>query len=95
MLGRIGNSPQRRWLKDKEGKSVKIEQRKAKGKSEDRSEDQVEQTALLASTIYIAQARGEEKTYKKRSQRAGALSSLRLFGLACSHARRMYFPAIF
>ena len=39
MLGRIGNSPKWWWLKDKEGKSVKTEQRKAKGKSEDRSED--------------------------------------------------------
>ena len=37
---------------------VKIEQRKAKGQE---WEPQVEQTALLASPIYIGQAQGEEK----------------------------------
>ena len=42
---------------------------------------------------------GEEKTYKKRSQRAGASSLSPLlsvfftsFGSACPHASRMYFP---
>ena len=34
----------------------------------------VEQTALLASPNYIEQAQGEEKTYKKKSQRARSLS---------------------
>ena len=41
---------------------------------------QVEQTALLASPIHRGQAQREEKTYKKRSQMAGALSSPPVFG---------------
>ena len=50
-----------------------------KGRSEDRGlgperGPQGEQRALLASPVYIGQAWGEEKTYKKRSQRAGGLS---------------------
>ena len=48
-------------------KPAKIEQRKVRGPERG---PQVEQTALLASPIYIGQACGEEKTYKKRSQRA-------------------------
>ena len=43
------------------GKHVKIEQRKVWGPEWG---PQVEQTALLASPIYIGQAQGEEKTYK-------------------------------
>ena len=43
---------------------------------------QVEQTTLLASSIYIGQAQGEEKTYEKRSQRPGGLS----LSLYLSHA---------
>ena len=54
-------------------KPPKIEQRKGQ-----RPEwgPQVDQTALLASPIYIGQAQGEEKTYKKRSDRARVLSLL-------------------
>ena len=52
-------------------KPAKIEgQRKVRGPE---SGPQVEQTALLASPIYIGQAQGEEKTYTKRSQRARGL----------------------
>ena len=65
-------------------KPTKIEERKVRGLE---CEPQVEQTAILASLIYIGQAQGEEKTYKKRSQRAlslsppraGALFSLRFW----------------
>ena len=75
-------------------KPAKIEQRKVRGPEWG---TQVEQTAFLASPIYIGQARGEEKTYKKRSQRAGGLSVSRTglfslfllfasFGSACPHA---------
>ena len=53
-------------------KPTKIEQRKVWGLEWG---PQVEQTALLASPVYIGQVQGEEeKTYKNRSQRAGALS---------------------
>ena len=51
-------------------KPAKIEQRKVQGLE---GGPQVEQTALLVSPIYIAQAQGEEKTCKKRSQRARGL----------------------
>ena len=52
-----------------------------------RSGPQVEQTALLASPIYIRQAwRGGEKTGKKRSQRARGLSRSLLFVSFVSHA---------
>ena len=40
-----------------------------KGRCEDWSEE--EQTALLASVIYIGQAQGEGKTYKKGARRLG------------------------
>ena len=53
-------------------KPAKIEQRKVRGLD---GGPRAEQTALLASPVYIGQAQGEgKKTYKKRSQRAGALS---------------------
>ena len=53
-------------------KPVKIEQRKVQGLE---LRPQVEQTALLASPIYIGQAQGEERKHiNKRSQRAGGLS---------------------
>jgi len=52
-------------------KPAKIEQRKVKGRSEDRSEDfrQNKQHTWL-SPICIGQAQVEEKTYKRRSQSA-------------------------
>ena len=56
----------------------KPEQRKIRGLG-------VEQTAFLAIPIYIGQAQGEEKTHKKRSQRAGGLPpppSTALFSLS-------------
>ena len=52
-------------------KPWKIEQRKVWGLEWG---PQVEQTAFLASPIYIGQAQGEEKTYKKRRQRTRGLS---------------------
>ena len=107
---RIGNrSPEWWWLKDKEGKSPR---KQNKGKSEDQSEDlrQNKQHSWLAQFTQ-GRPRGEEKTYKKRSQRAGdlslslslipthwhtpLLSSLCVFGSACPHALKMDFPAIF
>ena len=53
------------------GKLVKTEQRKVWGPEWG---PQVEQTAVLASPIYIGQAKREEKIYKKCGQRAGGLS---------------------
>ena len=56
---------------------MKIEQGKVRGLE---WRPQVEQTALLASPIYIGQAqRGGEKTCKKRSQRVRGLSHSLLF----------------
>ena len=46
-------------------KPVKIEQRKVRGSEWG---PQVEQIALMAGPVYIGQAQGEGKTYKKRSQ---------------------------
>ena len=107
---RIGNrSPEWWWLKDKEGKSP---QKQNKGKSEDQSKDlrQNKKHSWLAQFTQ-GRPRGKEKTYKKRSQRAGDLSLslslslphtgtlphslLHVFGLACPHALKMDFPAIF
>ena len=59
--------------------STKMQQRKVQRPEQG---PQVEQTALLASPIYIGQAQGEEKTYKKRSQRArGSLSHAQALSL--------------
>ena len=68
-------------------KPVEIEQRKVRGLE---GGPKVEQTALLAGPIYIGQAQGEGKTYKKRRPKGqGSLSpspalltlvSLRLLG---------------
>ena len=85
---------------------MKIEQKKVWGPEWG---PQVEQTALLASPIYIGQAQREENTYEKTGLPKGwgslspmrvlslslSLSSLHVFGLACPQASRMYFPAIF
>ena len=62
----------------------KIKQRKVRGLEWG---PQVEQTALLASPIYIGQAQGEEETYKKRSQRAVGLSPARTRTLSLSSLR--------
>ena len=59
-------SPEWQWLKDKEG----IEQRKVQGPEQGL---QVEQTALLASPIYIGHAQGEEKKHIKRGAKGLAL----------------------
>ena len=64
-------------------KPVKIEQRKVRGQEWG---PQVEQTAFLARPIYIGRARGEEKTYKKRSQRARGLS----LSLSCHWGALLY-----
>ena len=77
-------------------KPAKTEQRSVKERSEDWSEDlrQDKQHSWLAQ-LHKAGPWGEGKTYKKRSQRVGALSSLRVFGSACPCTSKMYFPAIF
>ena len=80
-------------------KPIKIEQRKIQ-----RPEwgPQVEQTALPASPIYIAQAQGKEKKHVERGAKGPGVSLplscspflsllFATFGLACSHASRMYF----
>ena len=63
-------------------KPTKTEQRKVWGPEWG---PQVEQAALLASPVYIGQAQGEEKTYKKRSQRAGGLSPTGMLSLSSLH----------
>ena len=65
-------------------KPVKIEQRKVRGQEWG---PQVEQTAFLARPIYIGRARGEEKTYKKRSPRARFLKMTE-YGLQESHVEK-------
>ena len=50
---------------------VKIEQRKVQGPE---WRPQVEQTALLASPIYIGKAQGEEKKYIKNGAKGQGLS---------------------
>ena len=79
-------------------KPEKIEQRKVKGRSEDRSEDlrKNKQHSWL-SPICIGQAQVEEKNIKEGAK-AHSLSlspSLRVFSLTCPHASRMDSPAIF
>ena len=54
-------------------KPMKIEQRKVRGPE---CRPQVEQTALLASSIYIWQAQGEEKKHVKRGAKIGLGDSL-------------------
>ena len=79
-----------RWLKDKEGKSP--ENRTKEGPGPERG-PQVEQTALLASPIYIGQSWGQEEKQKEELKGWGGRLSL-LFvssGSACAHALRMYF----
>ena len=90
-------------------KPTKIEQRKVKGRSEDRSEDlrRNKQHSWLAQ-FTAARPTGEEKKKKKHIKRGAkgpslslllvpvfSLSSLRIFGSPFPHASRMYFPAIF
>ena len=78
-------------------KPMKIEQRRVPGLE---CEPRVKQTktglALLASLIYTGQAQGKEKKYIKRGAKIGLRASLlfTFFGLACSHALRMYFPLL-
>ena len=72
-------------------KPGEIEQRKVRGPEWG---PQVEQTALLASPIYIGQAQGEEEKHKKRSQRAGGLSSLRVFWVGMPSCLEDVFPFI-
>ena len=71
---RIGNrSPEWQWLKVKEGGSL---QKQNKGRSKDWSQDLRwnKQFYPTSAPIYIRQAHGEEKTYKKRSQGERGLS---------------------
>ena len=63
------------WLKDKEA----VEQRKVQGPEQGL---QAEQTALLASPIYIGQAQGEEKKHIKKGAKIGLEASL-LFRTVC------------
>ena len=77
--------------KTRKGFPMKIEQRKVRGPEWG---PQIEQTALLASPIYIGQAQGEEK-HIKRGAKGPELSLLFVsFGSACLHVSRMYFPFI-
>ena len=63
-------------------KPAKIEQRKVKGRSEDRTG----RTAVLAKpNLHRAGPGGRKKTYKKRSQRALSLSLLHAVALFSSH----------
>ena len=67
------------------GNPAKTEQRKVQGLE---SGPQVEQFYPTSAPIYIRQAQGEEKTYKKRSQGEGvflSLSHLRAGALFSSH----------
>ena len=72
---------------------MKIEQRKVWGPEWG---PQVKQIAFLASSIYIGQAQGKEKTLIKRGGKIGPGASLFFmsFGSACPHASRMYFPLL-
>ena len=56
-------------------KPAKIEQRKVRGPERG---PQVEQTALLASPIYIGQAKGEKKHIKRGAKALGVPLSLSL-----------------
>ena len=81
-------------------KPAKIEQRKTEGLE---LGHQVEQTALLASTICIGQTQSRRKKHIKRGAKASFLSlspalgrsSLRVFGSTCPRTSKMDFPAIF
>ena len=72
---------------------MKIEQRKVWGPEWG---PQVKQIAFLASSVYIGQAQGKEKTHIKRGGKIGPGASLFFmsFGSACPHALRMYFPLL-
>ena len=64
----------------------------------------MKQTTLVASPIYIGQARGEGEggggggggEHMRRGAKIETLSSFLFasFGLACPHASRMYFPLL-
>ena len=71
-------------------KPMKIEERKVRGP---KWGPQVKETALLASPIYIGQARGERKKNIKRvaSIELGASFLFNAFGLAHPHASKVYF----
>ena len=81
---------------------MKIKQRKVRGLEWG---PQVEQRALLASSIYKGRPRGRKKHIKRGAKglwvsllRTRALSLSLLFasfGSACPHTSRMYFPFIF
>ena len=80
---------------ERQGREKAHENKTKEGQSKVRGPEwgpQVEQTALLASPVYIGQAQGEEKTYEKGAKGPG-LSLLFSFGLVCPHTSRMYFPA--
>ena len=68
------------WKKESRMAAAKRPGRGRPGKTEQRKVwglewgPLVEQSAFLASPIYIGQARGRKKTYKKRSERARGLS---------------------
>ena len=79
-------------------KPAKIEQRKVRGRSEDRVSTSG-RTALLTKPSLQRAGPGGEK-HIKRSQRAlrsprPGRSSLRVFGSTCPHDSKMDFPTIF
>ena len=101
---RMGNrSPEQLWLKDKEGKSLR---KQNKGRSEDQSKDlrQNKQHSWLAQFTQ-GRPREREKHIKRGAKRLGSLavlhwhipllSSLHVCGLACPPASKMDFSAIF
>ena len=93
-------SPEWQWLKDKEEKSP---QKQNKARSEDLSED-LRQNKQHSWLDQFTQGRPRGRKYIKRGAKGlGGLSlacalgrsSLHIFGLACPHASRIDFPAIF
>ena len=82
---RIGNrNLEWRWLKDKEGKSLR---KQNKGRSKDQREDLRQNNSPSGQPNLPRAAPGEEKTYKKRSQRARSLSLLCMLFLSLSPLR--------
>ena len=73
-------------------KPAKIEQRKVWGPEWG---PQGEQTAFLASPVYIGQAQGEEKTWKEEPEGRDSVSSLRVFWVGLLSRLRDVFPFYF
>ena len=96
MLGSYNRkrSPEWGWIKTEREKPAKIEQRIVRGPEQG---PQVKQTALLATPVYIGQAQGEEKGYKRGAKGRGCcLSALCVFWVSMpSHLEKDIFSFIF